>query len=73
VPVQLICEGTASEIPSLTAYYFQSAFTVFQDPGIADRYSNTLAEAVGAAAVTAVMGFLWGAVGASRLLQAIGL
>jgi hypothetical protein len=57
-----ICDGTSSDLPSLTAYYFQSAFTVFQDPSVSDSYSNSLAEMMGAGAVTTCMGFLWGAV-----------
>jgi hypothetical protein len=57
-----MCEGTADQMPSLVSYYLQSAFSVFQDPGIADQYSNSVAELVSAAAVTGVMGFLWGAV-----------
>ena len=61
-PAEEICDGTSSDLPSLTAYYFQSAFTVFQDPGVSDSYSNSLAEMMGAGAVTTCMGFLWGAV-----------
>ena len=60
---ETICESTAFEIPSLAAYYLQSAFTIFQNPMVADDYTSSLAEMLGAAAVTGVMGFLWGAVG----------
>lgn len=59
---QDICAGTEKMVPSLTAYYLQSAFSVFQDPGIDDDYNNSVSELLGAAAVTGVMGFLWGAV-----------
>jgi hypothetical protein len=61
-PVKLICDGTSDKIPSLTSYYLQSAFTVFQDPGVADSYDNSLAELFTTAFVTGIMGFLWGAV-----------
>ena len=58
-----VCDDTGFETPSLTAYYVMSAFTIFQNPMVADEYTNSLPEMLGAAAVTGVMGFLWGAVG----------
>lgn len=61
-PMEDICDDTTSVVPSLSAYYFHSAFTVFQDPSVQDAYTNSLAEMAGAAAVTGLMGFLWGAV-----------
>ena len=60
---ELVCDTAESETPSFMAYYVQSAFTVFQNPMVADEYTNSLPEMIGAAAVTGVMGFLWGAVG----------
>eukprot|EP01046_Picozoa_sp_COSAG06_P118743 COSAG06_NODE_65941_length_255_cov_1.326923_2_plen_51_part_01 len=48
--------------PDAWTYYNKALFTAMQDTNIGDDYDHGTSELLAAAGITAVFGFLWGAV-----------
>jgi CRP-like cAMP-binding protein len=59
-PIEKVCPGAMK--PDAWTYYNKALFTAMQDTNIGDDYDHGTSELLAAAGITAVFGFLWGAV-----------
>jgi hypothetical protein len=68
--VEEVCIEKRKMVPGPWDYYYRSLFTSLQDTSIANGYLHSVGELMCAAIITAVLGFMWGAVAGAVSLHA---